>query len=1042
VHHVSARWAGEGGLLGGAFSERYRIEQEIGHGAMARVYLARDLRLERPVAVKMLNPELSAALGPERFLREIEILTHLNHPHILLLLDKGEADDGRLCYVMPYIAGESLRHRLRRETQLRIDDAIAIARDVAAALDYAHRQGIVHRDIKPENILMSEGLALVADFGIARAITLSADDETLTQAGVSPGTPPYMSPEQASGGDVDGRSDIYALGCVLYELLAGQPPFTGPTTQAILARHLADPVPPLRTVRNTVSVGLEQVVLKALEKVPADRFATAAEFARALTVHTTHGRGNWRLPTAVGAAAAVVGIVVWFASRGWSATAGGTALDTTRYAILPSERDSGLASFNEDQLLQDAFGHWTGIDVVDPFQVKDAMARRQGSLSSEEARSVATGLAAGRYVRTEMTRVGDSVRIHGELYDANRQTRLRDATVMLGSDSTHAAGPFASLAERLLFDDAGPGRNLDGRTGTRSFPARVEFARGLDSIYTWNLMAADSAFKAATEYDPMYWQAHLWLAQVRYWNDTITATWRSSAERAAAGRASLTDRDRLLSDALVAFGRTDVVSACAAWQTLTGRAPYDFTGWYGLATCLSQDEAVLRDAASPSGWRFRSSYYRATRAYERAFELLPSIHKTLSADSYAAVRRLLKTNASSTREGKFAGLDTTTFVAFPSWQHDTLGFVPFPQTRVSEPQVIPADIAVAVRHQRELFREIATAWVTAFPQSAEALEALAVSYDMLEDPTAIEKIRQARGLAKTDDQRVRLAGTEAWMRVMLSVPSDTAALIPARALTESLLALAAPKSTVQPLLLASLAGLTGRSQLAVELTRSPLAAANFDVPPPLAASGLPLLVFAASGGPPDSLRTLEQQVDATINQRFGASVQQEARMRWLVRPARLAFPDYRFSSFPRLVSTGDYLIGAEAAFLRGDTLAVLEVFSQARAVRRFIPPSDLNLEGLYPEARLLTAVGDSQAAIDWLEGRLRALPATDPQSFVNPANAIALVRAMALRADLAKQAGDPANARRWARVVALLWSDCDPFLRPLVLRMRRMAGTT
>jgi serine/threonine-protein kinase len=249
---------------------------------MARVYLARDVRYDKLVAIKMLNPELSAALGPERFLREIDIVAHLNHPHILPLLDSGE-DRESLYYVMPYVAGESLRHRLQRETQLRIEDAIAITRDVAGALAYAHRQGIVHRDVKPENILMSEGLALVADFGIARAITLAVDDDRITQSGLSPGTPPYMSPEQASGdGVVDGRSDIYALGCVLYEMLAGQPPFTGPTTQAILSRHLADPVPPLRTVRRTVSPGLERVVLKALAKAPADRFSTAAEFVGAL----------------------------------------------------------------------------------------------------------------------------------------------------------------------------------------------------------------------------------------------------------------------------------------------------------------------------------------------------------------------------------------------------------------------------------------------------------------------------------------------------------------------------------------------------------------------------------------------------------------------------------------------------------------------------------------------------------------------------------------------------------------------------------------
>ena len=227
----------------------------------------------------MLHPELGAVLGTERFLREIETAAGLQHPHILPVLDSGEAA-GRLWYTMPYVEGESLRDRLRREVQLPVEDAVRLTREVAEALDYAHRHGVVHRDIKPDNILLTEGHALVADFGIAKAVSI-AGGEALTQTGMAVGTPAYMSPEQASpGAQLDGRSDVYSLGCVLYEMLAGEPPFTGPTSQAVIARHCARPAPLLRVVRPGVPLAVEQAVDRALAKVPADRFQTAGEFAR------------------------------------------------------------------------------------------------------------------------------------------------------------------------------------------------------------------------------------------------------------------------------------------------------------------------------------------------------------------------------------------------------------------------------------------------------------------------------------------------------------------------------------------------------------------------------------------------------------------------------------------------------------------------------------------------------------------------------------------------------------------------------------------
>jgi serine/threonine-protein kinase len=267
--------------LKAALADRYRIERELGSGGMATVYLAQDLKHDRKVALKVMRPELSAILGGERFMREIRIAAKLNHPHILALYDSGAAD-GFLYFVMPHVAGESLRAKVEREKQLSIDEAVSLTRQVASALDYAHQQGVIHRDIKPENILLHRGEAVVADFGIALAVT-AAGGERLTETGLSLGTPAYMSPEQAGGDrEIDGRSDIYSLACVLYEMLAGEPPFTGASPQAILARHVTDPVPPITTVRATVTKPIAAALTKALHKVPADRFESASAFAEVL----------------------------------------------------------------------------------------------------------------------------------------------------------------------------------------------------------------------------------------------------------------------------------------------------------------------------------------------------------------------------------------------------------------------------------------------------------------------------------------------------------------------------------------------------------------------------------------------------------------------------------------------------------------------------------------------------------------------------------------------------------------------------------------
>jgi hypothetical protein len=339
------------GQLNAGLVGRYVIEREIGTGGMATVFLARDLRHDRLVALKVLKPELGALLGAERFLSEIRVTANLQHPNLLPLFDSGESA-GLLYYVMPYLDGATLRQRLDREKQLPVEDAVRLAVAICSALDYAHRHGVIHRDLKPENVLLHDGQPMVADFGIALAVS-NAAGARLTQTGISVGTPEYMSPEQASGDKtIDARSDIYSVGALTYEMLAGEPPHGGPTAQAIIARLLTEDPRPLSSLRRSVPAHVNAAVLRALEKLPADRFTTATEFADALSGKAAavvlprrsdpRSLTKWRGATLV-LAATTVAAVTWAATRSLDA---GRATQQVRFSlVLPDSAPLNAATF-------------------------------------------------------------------------------------------------------------------------------------------------------------------------------------------------------------------------------------------------------------------------------------------------------------------------------------------------------------------------------------------------------------------------------------------------------------------------------------------------------------------------------------------------------------------------------------------------------------------------------------------------------------------------------------------------------------------------
>jgi len=417
-----------------ALRDRYQLAHELGHGGMAIVYLAQDLKHRRQVAVKVLRPELAHAVGPERFLREIEIAARLTHPNILPLYDSGEAD-GLLYYVMPYIAGESLRDRLKREPRLPIEEALRITREIADALAFAHTQGLIHRDIKPENILFQAGHALLSDFGIARAVS-AAGGEQLTETGLALGTPAYMSPEQAFGEkELDQRTDVYGLGCVLFEMLTGSPPFGVPSGQAIMARHATDPVPSLRSLGVTVPPAVEDALSRALAKAPADRFSTAPEFAQALAASGTRGRSR-RLRMAAGIAALVLltgaGAALALVPQGIRAavrtvlTRGRATLHPDRIVVAPFDNQTGDSTLDAlGQMIAD----WVGRDLSTrpEYQVVDVQtAAITGRLvdrlprftrPSDRAIAIAEEVGAARLVAGSFYREGDTLRFESRILD-------------------------------------------------------------------------------------------------------------------------------------------------------------------------------------------------------------------------------------------------------------------------------------------------------------------------------------------------------------------------------------------------------------------------------------------------------------------------------------------------------------------------------------------------------------------------------------------------------------------------------------------------
>ena len=625
-------------------ADRYGIERELGRGGMATVYLARDLRHDRHVALKVLHPELAATLGPERFLREIQMAARLQHPHILSVHDSGEAA-GLLWFTMPFVEGESLRDRLRREHQLPLVDALRISHEAARALDYAHRHGVVHRDIKPENILLTnDGDTLVADFGIGRAIGTSSQEERLTETGIVVGTAAYMSPEQAAGErEIDGRSDVYSLGVVLYEMLAGEPPFTGPTAQAIIARRFAESPRPIRPIRETVPREVEEAVMRALARLPADRPATAAVFAQILDSAArttpvaivtarrtatskirTRSRNKW-IVGAAGAVAAAALIGTLLRSRG----AGTPELDASLLAVAPFDvLDARLALWREGMvdLLSRNLDGAGPLRTVSPTVV---VRRWSGRADPQSATDLGRATGAGLALYGSLLSSGrDSVRARATLYDVIRQSPVEEWELV--EEVSHIDRLGDSLTFRLL---RGLGRTRPvgsvrrAALGSGSLPAVKAFLQGEQHLRRSEWDSALGYYERAIRLDSTFplalRRASTALGWIRTGYDSLSTAY---ALRAGAANRGLPPRDSLLvvSDSLLAsLLRTGGlgVRADSSWPTQLRR----LYSTLSYATALYPDDPEawynLGEADHHFGGLNGRTYQEQLRSFDRAIAL-------------------------------------------------------------------------------------------------------------------------------------------------------------------------------------------------------------------------------------------------------------------------------------------------------------------------------------------------------------------------------------------------------------------------------------
>jgi serine/threonine protein kinase len=1080
-----------------ALRGRYEIERQIGQGAYATVYLARDLKHERKVAIKVINSDPTSETGELRFIREIRTVAKLQHPNILPLHDSGHVE-ALLYYVMPYVAGETLRDKIDRERQLPCNTACSIARDIADALAYAHAQGIIHRDIKPENILLSAGHPILTDFGIARVIDL-AGVRQLTRTGTgSPGTPAYMSPEQLMGDkDLDGRSDTYSLGCVLFEMLAGQPPFSG---KEGFVKRFTEPPPSLASVRGDLPAWMDDVVAIALARSPDDRYQTAREFVDALSRESPSARGPRRdekhvsspgvpnqiaigddttarseeparrhpslrelsnaiatwtarqkrrlvLPAPAKAkwlvAAGVLSVLLAFGVRalpsGWrDGLLGSPSLDQTRIAVLPFIDDFNGSGGGVSSSLNSAFARWEGLNLV-PHEDVTAAVERIGHQprSRAAARELASGLGAGWFVWGQAGSPLDRGR--AQLFETSSGRNVRTAILGAGIMDSEA---LADVVIRLLKLPNRPQAADGGDKNTTSYPAWVSYGRAHTELAGWNLTAAERGFREAIRIDPGYGPARVWLAQLLAWQrPDIPNEWGDQITQAGRFRNTLSTRDLLVATALAAMAEHRYPEACQSYSLLTKADSLDFVGWYGLGECQSRDILVIAASQGTSRWQFRTGYYGAARNYVRALTIEPGAHAILP---FQRLQMLLPTAPTQIRTGRSA--DQKFFAAYPSLVEDTLAFVPYPAVEFSI--LRPGQLGMrraGLDHATEILLKFTSDWTARAPTSVAAFEALAevletrgdIGPDGSDGMSAIEAVRRAESLAPDAERRFALAIRMAWLRFK---QGNFGA---ARLLADSILRATERPNRDDAKALIGLAALTGKIGRTAELARTSGAFVISDLvatPAQTREVAASFFAFAALGVCSDTVSVLERELDQSIASYVAENQQAQLRQDLKSRPLSMLAPCTNASSVLRVEPRGDLQLEIQTAYAKRQSRKLNALLDTVSVDVRSQRPGDLSLDYSYQLAWLRAASGDTAGAITQLDRVLGALPSINRWSLREAAAAAAAGRAMVLRAELAEARGDRETAARWARAVSALWATSDPALQPVLSRMRALSA--
>lgn len=1050
-----------------AVADRYLVERELGRGAAAVVFLAEDRKHRRPVALKVLMPEVVSVEGTERFVREIETVARLNHPHILPLFDSGEVE-GLPYFVMPYAAGESLRERLAREEQLPLEDALQITREVASALGYAHSLGIVHRDIKPANILLTGGHAVVADFGVARAISAAREPAT-GQSGPLEiiGTPMYMSPEQLSGAArLDGRSDLYSLGCVLYEMLAGRAPFAGPTLDDLRRQHLLEPVPSLRAANRDLPPGVEELVRMLLAKSPADRFLTAHQFVDRLPTPTRISspsgdqlkppvtqrmkRRRW-LTAAAAASLLVVGAAA--ATR----LVNSRSLDSSRYMVLGTEGALAGRESRYVTTLQEAVRAWQDVAVVSDLEVFETMQQDgEAPKTLGDALGLARRVGAGKLVRIGWSLVPDSIVLEAVLYDvASGGQSEQSGRVSFRSTGEGADSAIAGLAARLLLGERSNHVMVRQPLGTRFVFAARAYDKGVIALGQGQLDEAVDQFRRAVIADYSFSEALLLYAQTMWWRGDSATAWREAAAVVGSSPSKLTGERAQTGRALLALADKRYQDACREFDGLIAADSQDFTAWFGRGECHARDKAVVPDKASPSGWRFRSSYEAAISSYTHALRGIPSVHLALGSKPFERVTPLFLVEWNRARGGWSAPPDSQFFGAWPSLAADTLAFVPWPIAAIAtaDERAKSASTSRAVMRNRSRLADVALEWTRAFPASTQAHRFRGLALEMLREAgpsssgeESLNEARLARASARTPREGI-VAATDQVRLLLKAERFDEAA-----ALADSVLQQANRPDTSEARLLAGLAALLGKGNRAAGLLRG----ASSDyllfsmreepliLPSAVAAEALPLLVYSALGGSPDSVRGLVGRAEARINAFVPPSERDKFRGAAFRISSALAFPEMGLGPAHDAKLADLSILALQAAASRGGVSAVAADLKRLQVLRSRELLGPVAVEQAFLQARLELGVGDTSAAVSRLDATLTALPTIGREiiggeAAMSVSQAAALVRMMALRAELAARDGDAAGTRRWAEAVVILWSKADPQLQPVVERMRILA---